>query len=179
MRFVVLFVLPLVSAKGIMDLPKELVMDVNKETANVNVFATPADDGEAAEVLQSLRRASFLQAPLSLKVASSTKVAASDKLISSLKSELSSAVRSEVSYFMRALSHRGSFLQGPVSPSGIDMKNQLYLTQPLRTPSPASINVVETEAGRDIASRAETVAMASKANYLREQFRRDLIDLKA
>ena len=171
---IVCAIVPFVSARGVMDLPKELVMDTNKSTAAVNIIAEPSDNNENAEILTSMRR-SFIQAPVTLKVAASSKVAASDKLLSALSSEFRNAIRSEVSYFLRALNRKHSFLGSEVNVNPQNMKNSLYLTQPLRTPSAANINVVQHE---HISGTAAT-GQRSAANYLRAQFRRDLIDLKA
>ena len=112
-----------------LDLPRELMADVNKDSALLNIIAEPSSTAEAAQILTSTRR-SFFKAPLQVKVAQSTKVHASPALLSAIHGEISSSMRKELNYFLQQLSRaKSSFVQSRSSfVDPVMMKNSQNLT---------------------------------------------------
>merc|ERR1719453_1813528 len=98
-------------------------------------------------------------APVSVKVAASAKVRASDRLLSALRAEVGAAMQSEISGFLGSLG-RSSFLErSKVIPVlGEQIKHGLFVTQALRSPRQATVNVVEQENAAAVESNAKYTA---------------------
>jgi hypothetical protein len=150
-----------------LDLPAELLQDVNKQQRR-------------AAGLKS----SFVQSPMQIKVSQSPKISASSKLVNAIRDEVIADMHTEIDFFLRALAgnKNSSFLQKSraemVPTSGTQLKNSLYVTQPLRTPSAAAVSIVERENTKSASDRARMMALSSRTKYLAENFRRELVRLR-
>ena len=105
-------------------------------------------------------------APLRIKVAANSHVYASGKDLAALNSKIEGFMRQQVAGFMG----HSSFLRGKGAWAGSPstVKNSLFLTQPMRTSSPAKVNVIEKKPA--LASDAAAIGDASAAAYDLQKF---------
>ncbi len=118
------------------------------------------------------------QAPVAIKVAQSGKQYASPSLLAAVLSEVSSAAREEVDFFVKELgTAKSSFLKTVPMPEHI--KNGMYLSESLRSPNQMSVNVVEREPTHVIGQSAKYNGLEAKTRALNSKFRLALAAMKA
>ena len=116
--------------------------------------------------------------PLRIKVGKSGRVYASDRLLSAVRNEINAYMAGEIGTFMQEVGQKSSFVGLP----GIDatmVKNSLWVTQQLRAPPSANINVVSSENVPAVEEQAAYLALKSQARKLHDNFRTNLLKMKA
>jgi len=116
--------------------------------------------------------------PLRIKVGKSGRVYASDRLLQAVRNEISAYMAGEVGQLLQEVGQRSSFVQYPNIPAN-DVKNSLFVTQQLRSPSSANVNVVSSENVPAVEEQAAYLALKSQSRKLHDQFRTNLLKMKA
>mmetsp|Transcript_56534 Transcript_56534/g.163905 ORF Transcript_56534/g.163905 Transcript_56534/m.163905 type:complete len:112 (+) Transcript_56534:65-400(+) len=92
----------------------------------------------------------------------------------------SKALGHDTSAHVDAIRDRASFLSSKTIPvDAFKMRNSLYLTQPLRTPSQAAVNIVEREDMAKMQREARYLAMEARRAELDRQFDERLSEMSA
>lgn len=105
-----------------------------------------------------------------LRVAS-THLYATNKEINSIVKNAETFMASQI----HALSEPTSFARAFGDPA-VQVKNGLFLTQPMRSPAQTRVNIVERE--DSIGAHANAVGAASQGVFLREKFVQELAQLR-
>merc|ERR1719440_2384814 len=118
----------------------------------------------------TLLTATWAASPLQIKVAASSNVQASERLLSAIEAEVTAYMAHEMHGAKAA-----SFLK--MLPGGYEIKHGMFTSQPLRSPVASNIHVVEAESPAQAAA-ARSIAQASADNYIRQNFEHGVLALR-